>query len=85
MGLPVREPDKEPLHARSVTEVNAREISGASIRTEVIDQAAQHVERREHIEGSAMTVTWRAEADEPDLDPAILKALTAKPIPPPFR
>ncbi len=81
-----REPDKAPLHGKSVTEVNALEVSEASIsvtqydlyRTEVVDQAAQHVERRERVEGSALTVTWKAEAHEPDLDPTILEALAAQ-------
>ncbi|NKS54418.1 AAA family ATPase [Rhodococcus hoagii] len=86
-----REPDKAPLHGKSVTEVNALEVSEASIsvtqydlyRTEVVDQAAQHVERRERIEGSALTVTWKAGAHQPDLDPAILEALAAQADPPP--
>jgi hypothetical protein len=63
-----RVPDGKPLHGKSVTEVNALEVSEASTsvtqydlyRTPAADKAAEHVERRERIDGGELTVTSTA-------------------------
>jgi hypothetical protein len=69
-----RLPDGKPLHGRSVSEVNAREISEESpavtrydlYRTLAVDRGPQHdVERRERAVGGQMERTWGA-TDSPD-------------------
>ncbi len=69
-----REPDKLPLHGKSVTEVNALEVSAAHTavtqydlyRTAAADLPAEHVERRERLaEGGRLTVTWTAASTTP--------------------
>ncbi|MDT2006222.1 hypothetical protein FXW78_18730 [Rhodococcus opacus] len=59
-----RAPDNTPLHGKSVTEVNAREVSEDHTavtrydlyRTTSADAAAEHVERRERlVEGGELT------------------------------
>lgn len=69
-----REPDKLPLHGKSVTEVNALEVSETHAAvtqydlywTAAADLAAERVERRERLtEGGQLTVTWTADTTRP--------------------
>nr|WP_042449086.1 hypothetical protein [Rhodococcus erythropolis] len=66
-----REPDRLPLHGRSVTQVNALEVSEAHTavgcydlyRTEAAGRGAVHVERRERpAEDGELLVTWTADS-----------------------
>lgn len=77
-GLPVsavdrlfaeeRLPDGKPLQGRSVSEVNALEVSEESsavtrydlYRTLAVDRGPEHVERRERIDGGKLKRTWSA-------------------------
>ncbi|WP_280784950.1 zeta toxin family protein [Rhodococcus opacus] len=63
-----RLPDGKPLHGRSVSEVNAREVSEDSpavtrydlYRTPAVDQGPEHIERRERTTGGKLERTWGA-------------------------
>ena len=63
-----RLPDGKPLHGRSVSEVNAREVSEESAavtrydlyRTVAVDRGPEHVERRERTPGGELERTWAA-------------------------
>ncbi|MEE2061601.1 zeta toxin family protein [Rhodococcus artemisiae] len=66
-----REPDHLPLHGRSVTQVNALEVSEAHTavgcydlyRTEDAGRGADHVERRERSDADGeLCVTWTADS-----------------------
>ena len=64
----LRELDGKPLRGKSVTEVNAREVSEepSSVarydlyRTKVVDRGADHVERHERVAGGDLQLTWQA-------------------------
>ncbi|MFE7421123.1 zeta toxin family protein [Rhodococcus sp. NPDC057529] len=63
-----RLPDGKPLHGRSVSEVNAREVSEESpavtrydlYRTFAVDRGPEHIERRERTDGGRLERTWTA-------------------------
>ncbi|TQC40143.1 hypothetical protein EEB14_56280 [Rhodococcus sp. WS4] len=63
-----RLPDGKPLHDRSVSELNAREVSEESpavtrydlYRTFAVDQGPEHIERRERTTGGRLERTWSA-------------------------
>jgi hypothetical protein len=70
-----RLPDGVPLHGRSVSEVNAREVSeecSAVIRydlyrTYAVDRGPEHIERRERAAGGPLERTWSAmDAQDPE-------------------
>jgi hypothetical protein len=61
-----RQPDGKPLHGKSVSEVNAREVSEELpavtrydlYRTSVVDQGPEHLERRERTDGGKLELIW---------------------------
>ncbi|MFI5436402.1 AAA family ATPase [Rhodococcus baikonurensis] len=63
-----RLPDGKPLQGRSVSEINALEVSEESsavtrydlYRTLAVDRGPEHVERRERIDGGDLKRTWSA-------------------------
>ncbi|GAF48808.1 zeta toxin family protein [Rhodococcus wratislaviensis] len=63
-----RLPDGKPLHGRSVSEVNAREVSDESpavtrydlYRTLAVDRGPEHLERRERTGGGKLELAWSA-------------------------
>ncbi|RZL84518.1 MAG: hypothetical protein EOP32_03130 [Rhodococcus sp. (in: high G+C Gram-positive bacteria)] len=69
-----RLPDGKPLHGRSVSEVNAREVSEESqavtrydlYRTLAVDRGPKHIERRERTAGGQLERTWRSATDTED-------------------
>ena len=78
-----RLPDGKPLHGRSVSEVNAREVSEESpavtrydlYRTFAVDRGPEHIERRDRTVGGQLERTWAAtdteaadRAPEPEID-----------------
>jgi hypothetical protein len=85
----LREHDGKPLHGKSVTEVNAREVSEESpsvtrydlYRTKAVDRGADHVERHERTGGSDLQLTWQAPdtaaASTSNVDSAVLDGLRA--------
>jgi hypothetical protein len=76
-----RLPDGNPLHDRSVSEVNAREVSEESsavtrydlYRTFAVDRGPEHIERRERTTGGRLERTWAAshtqDRESPDRTP----------------
>lgn len=89
----LRELDGKPLHGKSVTEVNAREVSEESssvtrydlYRTKAVDRGADHVERYERVAGGDLQLTWQAPdntaapevASTPSVDLGVLDGLRA--------